>query len=166
MLVQSHKSILSFGALFCAPEFYQHLNDQTNLYASHTCSATPLHNIFIISDLGSHDSGKNYELLRPNIHHTDNQGTKTQKVLDWEPLLRTPTVSKSMPCNQLLASLAFLHFNDSSLHQAVKCELHKTKPALVIQTHKKHSSSFSFYKLYTNISFNKKRDQLHLSYLL
>jgi hypothetical protein len=69
VLVQSHKSIVSFGALFCAPEFYQHLNDQTNLYASHICSATPLHKIFIISDLGSHDSGRNEELLRPNIHH-------------------------------------------------------------------------------------------------
>lgn len=128
--VQSHKSIVSFGALFCAPEFSQHINDQTNLYASHICSATPLHKIFIISELESHDSGRNKELLRPNIHHRDNQETKTQKVSHWEPVLGTPTVSKTIPCIQLLASLAFLHFNDSSLHQAVNCELYKTKPAL------------------------------------
>jgi len=84
-----------------------------------------------MSDLGSHDSGRNEELLKPNIHHRDNQETKTQKVLDWEPVLGTSTVSKTMPCNQLLASLALLHFNDSSLHQAANCELYKTKPALL-----------------------------------
>lgn len=159
MLGQSHKSTVSFGALFCAPEFYQDLNDQTNLYASHICSA--LHEIFITSDLGFRDSGRNEELLRPNIHHKDNHETKTQKVLYWEPVLGTPTVSKKMPRNQLLASLAFLHFNYSSLHEAVNCEpaLLQFKPTK--NTH--HPSVFC--KLYANTSFNKKRYQLHLRYL-
>jgi hypothetical protein len=72
-----------------------------------------------------------------------------------------------MPCKQVLARLALLHFNEDSLHQAANCELYKTKPALfVIQTHQKPPSPFSFYKLYANTSFNEKRYQLHLSYLL
>jgi len=158
---------VSFGALYCTPQFYQHINEQTNFYASKICSTTHLHREIIISDFGSHDSGRNEKSLRPNIYHRDNQETKTQKLLNWELVLGTPTLSKTMPCNQVLASLALLHFNESSLHQAVNCDLYKTKPALfVIQTHRKHSTSFSFCKVYRNTSFNEKRYQLHLSYLL
>jgi len=91
--------------------------------------------------LRSHDSGRNEELLTPNIHHGDNQETKTQKVLDWEPVLGTPTVSKTMPCSHLLASLALLHFNDSSLHQAVNstkqnllsCNSNPSKTFVILQ---------------------------------
>jgi len=141
VIVQSHKSIVSFGAFFCAPEFYQHLNDQTNLYTSQICSVTPLHQLFIISDLRSHDSGRNEEILTPNFHHRDNQETKMQKVLNWEPVLGTPTVPKTTPCNHLQASLALLHFNDSSLHQAVNstkqnllsCNSNPLKTLIILQ---------------------------------
>jgi len=130
VLVQSHKIIVSFGAL-CWPQNFINISMTRLTSTQAKCNATTLHQIFIISDLRSHDSGRNEELLTPNIHHRDNQETKTQKVLDWEPVLGTPTVSKTMLCNHLLASLALLHFNDSSLHQAVNCELYKTKPALL-----------------------------------
>lgn len=37
--------------------------------------------LFFISDLGAPDSGRN-ELLKPIIHHRDNQETESQNELD------------------------------------------------------------------------------------
>jgi hypothetical protein len=42
VLGQSCESIMLFFQIFCTPEFYQHLDDQTNLYASQVVSAAPL----------------------------------------------------------------------------------------------------------------------------
>jgi hypothetical protein len=43
VLGQSCESIMVFffGSTFCTPEFYQHLVDQTNLYANQVASAAP-----------------------------------------------------------------------------------------------------------------------------
>lgn len=51
----------AISGLFCNPDIYQH--DQTNLYTRQMCSTIPLRRIFFVSDLGSHDSGRNEEIL-------------------------------------------------------------------------------------------------------
>jgi hypothetical protein len=94
VLVQSHKSIVPFGALFCAQNFIN--TSMTRLTSMQAIDAVP-HPFTRYSSYhtwGGHDSGRSEELLRPNIHHKYYQETTTQEVLHWEPVLGTQPLPK------------------------------------------------------------------------
>ena len=75
MIVHSCEGIMEFV------DYFVPYNFMSILLINHRCSAMHFHRLFCTSHLGAPDNGR-YELFKPNIHHRDNQETKTQNVLD------------------------------------------------------------------------------------
>lgn len=128
--VQDSDNVMSFVNLFFTDEFFQHIVDQTNLYATQAISAAP--RPFTKFSLYQNWVPVTVAEIKKFLGLTFITGIIKKPTLKmyWadDPVFGTPIFSKTMPRHRFEAILAFLHFNDSSLQKDDSSALYKIQP--------------------------------------